>query len=71
MHVVLKVVFPLLVVYGMMVGFYRLYRLLNGKITGSNTLLAVVTYALLLVLANAVSFFGGLLFLFGVYLYLV
>lgn len=71
MYVLLKVVLPLLIVYGMIVGFYRLYVLLNDKITGSRTLLQLVGYSLLLILANVILFFGGLLFLFEVYLYLV
>lgn len=71
MYIILKVVLPLLIVYGMIIGFYRLYVLLNDRITGSRTLLQLVAYSLLLILANVVLFFGGLLFLFQLYLYLV
>ncbi|HVF95890.1 MAG TPA: hypothetical protein VM871_01130 [Flavisolibacter sp.] len=70
MEIVLKVLLPLLFVYGMIVGFYRLYVLLNDKITGSRSLLQLVGYALLLILANLLLFFGGLLLLFKAYLYL-
>lgn len=71
MYIVLKIILPLLIVYGMIVGFYRLYKLLNDKIIGSRTLLQLAGYSLLLIAANIVLFFGGLLFLFEVYLYLV
>ena len=70
MQLVLKVLLPCFFVYVMVLLFYRLYKLLNDKITGSRTLLQVVGYSLLLLLANVLIFFGGLLLLFEAYLYL-
>jgi len=70
MEIILKVLLPCFFVYAMVLLFYRLYKLLNDKITGSRTLLQVVGYSLLLIVANVVLFFGGLLLLFEAYLYL-
>jgi ABC-type nickel/cobalt efflux system permease component RcnA len=70
MDVLLKVVFPILLAYLMMNGFYKLYNLLNEKITGSQTLTQVLAYALLLFLGCLVLFVGGLLALFKIYLFL-
>ena len=70
MDALIKVVFPILLAYLMIVGFYRLYRLLNEKITGSNTLTQVLFYALVLFLSCLALFVGGLFTLFKVYLLL-
>lgn len=68
MDALLKFVFPVLFAALMVIGFYRLYRLLNEKITGSHTLTQVLAYALLLFLSCCALFFGGLLLLFKIYL---
>lgn len=70
MSVIFKLVVTALFVYLMILGFYQLYVRLNDKITGSKTILQLVGYALLLIVANLLLFFGGLLLLFKVYLYL-
>jgi predicted PurR-regulated permease PerM len=61
MDALLKVVFPILLAYLMIIGFYKLYSLLNEKVTGSQTLMQVLAYTVLLVLSCLVLFFGGLL----------
>ena len=70
MDTLLKVVFPVLIAYLMIIGFYRLYRLLNDKITGSNTLTGVLFYAFVLFLSCLALFVGGLYALFGIYVFL-
>ena len=70
MDALLKIVFPILLAYLMIIGFYKLYQLLNEKITGSQTLPQVLGYALLLFVSCLVLFFGGLLVLFKIYLFL-
>ena len=70
MDALLKIVFPILVVFLMIIGFYRLYRLLNEKITGSQTLIQVFSYSLLLFLSCLGLFVGGLFLLFKMYLFL-
>ena len=70
MHIVFKVVFPILVAYLMIIGFYRLYRLLNEKITGSHTLTQVLFYALVLFISCLALFVGGSFIMFETYLLL-
>jgi hypothetical protein len=70
MDTLVKVVFPTLLAYLMIRGFYKLYHLLDEKITGSQTLTQVLAFALLLFLSCLVLFFGGLLVLFKIYLFL-
>ena len=70
MSVIFELVVTALFVYLMILGFYKLYSRMNDKITGSKTILQLVGYALLLIVANLLLFFGGLLLLFEVYLYL-
>lgn len=57
-------------VYAMILGFLRLYKLLNNKIIGSQTMTGVVGYALLLLAANVLLFFGGLALFYKLYVYL-
>ena len=66
----LKIVVPVLLAMLMIIGFYKLYRALNDKIIGSQTMAGVAGYALLLFVSCLVLFFGGLLVIFKVYLYL-
>ena len=70
MDTLLKVVFPILLACLMIIGFYRLYRMLNDKITGSNTLTQVLFYAFELFLSCLILFVGGLFALFKIYLFL-
>lgn len=60
MTAVFKLVLIGLFLYAMINGFYKTYRLLNDKITGSRTLLSVVGFALLLILLNLLLFLAGL-----------
>lgn len=70
MDSLLKIIIPVLLALLMIIGFYKLYRALNDKITGSQTMTEVVGYALLLFAGCLGLFFGGLLVIFKVYLYL-
>ena len=70
MEAILKIVIPVLLALLMIIGFYKLYQLLNEKIIGSQTRTQVVGYALLLFVSCATLFFGGLLVIFKVYLFL-
>jgi hypothetical protein len=70
MPTIFKLLVSALFIYLMVLGFYKLYVLLNDKITGSKNILQLVGYAMLLIVANLLLFFGGLLLLFEVYLYL-
>ena len=66
----LKIIVPVLLAMLMIIGFYKLYRALNDRIIGSQTITGVAGYALLLFVGCLVLFFGGLLVIFKVYLYL-
>ncbi|HUC79811.1 MAG TPA: hypothetical protein VMR70_02810 [Flavisolibacter sp.] len=70
MEAILKIVIPVLLALLMIIGFYKLYQLLNEKIIGSQTITQVVGYALVLFCSCLVLFFGGLLVIFKVYLFL-
>ena len=70
MDSLLKIIIPLLLAMLMIIGFYKLYRALNDKIIGSQTMTGVAGYALLLFISCLALFFGGLLVIFKTYLYL-
>lgn len=70
MQIIFKVVFPILIAYLMIVGFYKLYQLLNEKITASQTLTQVLVYASILFISCLALFVGGLVFMFEAYLLL-
>ena len=70
MDALIKIFLPVLLALLMIIGFYKLYRALNDKIIGSQTMTEVAAYALLLFLSCSVLFFGGLLVIFKVYLFL-
>jgi hypothetical protein len=70
MNNVLKLVLFGLFVYVMILCFYRTYRLLNDKITGSQTLFQVIGYALLLILTNLLLFGVGTFLFLQVYAFL-
>jgi Ni,Fe-hydrogenase I cytochrome b subunit len=71
MDALLRIVFPILLACLMAIGFYKSYRLLNEKISGSQTLGKVLGYAFLLFLSCLILFFGGFLLMFKIYLFLV
>lgn len=66
----LKIIVPVLLAMLMIIGFYKLYRALNDKIIGSQTMAGVAGYALLLFFGCLALFFGGLLVIFKTYLFL-
>lgn len=70
MNAILKLALFLLCVYATGLAAYRLYKLLNGKIEGSQTIGHLIFYSLLLITANAGLFFGGLLLFVKLYDYL-
>ena len=70
MEALLKIFIPLLLALLMIIGFSKLYQLLNEKIIGSQTMMQVVSYALLLFVGCLMLFFGGLLVIFKAYLFL-
>ena len=70
MTAVFKLVLIGLFLYAMINGFYKAYRMLNDKITGSQTLLGVVGFALLLIFINLVLFCGGIFVFLKVYEFL-
>lgn len=70
MTTVLKFVLFCLFVYAMAIGFYRVYRLLNEKIIGGQTLLQVLGFAVLLIVANLFLFTTGLFLFIKLYDYL-
>jgi ABC-type nickel/cobalt efflux system permease component RcnA len=70
MDLLAKIFVPVLLALLMIIGFYKLYRALNEKIIGSQTIMQVAAYALLLFAGCFLLFFGGLLVIFKVYLFL-
>lgn len=70
MATILKLFLFCLFVYGMIIGFYRLYKALNARIIGANTMAGVAGYALLLICANLVLFFGGIVLFYQLYHFL-
>ncbi|HEY1020860.1 MAG TPA: hypothetical protein VGE06_01045 [Flavisolibacter sp.] len=70
MTAVFKLVLIGLFLYAMINGFYKTYRMLNDKITGSRTLLGVVGFALLLIFVNLLLFLAGMFVFLKVYEFL-
>ena len=70
MLTILKLVLFGLFIYVMLIGFYRAFRLLNVKITGSRTFLQVIGYAMLLIVLNLLLFFAGIYLFLKLYMFL-
>ena len=70
MDALLKVVFPVLLAIIIIIGFYRLYGLLNNKITGSHTLSGILFYAFILFVSCLTLFIGGLFVQLQIYVFL-
>lgn len=70
MHTIIKLVLFGLFIYAMINGFLNLYRFLNGKIAGSQTLPGVLGVALILVLANLVLYCLGIFVFLKIYEFL-